>query len=82
MPRGGRVYMTSQNHGYSVDADSLEGTGLEVEQVNVNDRTVEGVRHTELPVFGSLHQPDEAPAPWDGDAVFGRFVKAVKEGKL
>ena len=50
----GRVYITSQNHGYAVDEKSLEGTGLIVNQVNVNDGTVEGVMHKDLPIFKNL----------------------------
>lgn len=63
--RSGRCYITSQNHGFSVDRDSLHGTGLEVSFVNANDQTVEGVRHTERPCVGVQFHPEASPGPND-----------------
>ena len=78
----GRVYITSQNHGFAVDENSLEGTGLVVDQVNVNDGSVEGVRHKNLPIFTSQYHPEASPGPWDTSFLFDKFGKMVKEGKL
>jgi carbamoyl-phosphate synthase small subunit len=77
----GRVYITSQNHGFAVDADSLDGTGLEVNQVNINDGTVEGVRHKDLPIFTSQYHPEASPGPWDTSFLFDRFKKNVQEAQ-
>ena len=78
----GRVYITSQNHGFAVDGDSLDGTGLIVDQYNVNDHTVEGVKHKDLPIFASQYHPEASPGPWDTAFLFDRFGKVVKEGHL
>ncbi len=78
----GRVYITSQNHGYAVDENSLEGTGLIADQINVNDGTVEGVRHKDLPIFTSQYHPEASPGPVDTAFLFDRFGKMVKEGRL
>lgn len=79
---GDRVYITSQNHGFAVDADSLEGTGLVVDQVNVNDGSVEGVRHRDLPIFTSQYHPEASPGPWDTSFLFDKFKRAIQEGRL
>ena len=78
----GRVFITSQNHGYAVDEKSLEGTGLIVNQVNVNDGTVEGVMHKDLPIFTSQYHPEATPGPTDTAFLFDVFAKMVKEGRL
>ncbi len=78
----GRVYITSQNHEFAVDEASLAGTGLVADQFNVNDGTVEGLRHTELPIFTSQYHPEASPGPWDTTFLFDKFGKMVKEGRL
>lgn len=78
----GRVYITSQNHNFAVDENSLEGTGLIADQFNVNDHTVEGVRHKDLPIFTCQYHPEASPGPWDTSFLFDRFAKVVKEGRL
>ncbi|MBR4227106.1 MAG: glutamine-hydrolyzing carbamoyl-phosphate synthase small subunit [Candidatus Methanomethylophilaceae archaeon] len=77
----GRVYITSQNHGYAVDEASLEGTGLVADQINVNDGTVEGVRHRDLPIFTSQYHPEASPGPTDTAFLFDRFARMIKEAK-
>jgi carbamoyl-phosphate synthase small subunit len=73
----GRVYITTQNHGYAVDADSLRG-GLEVSQINLNDGTVEGLRHKELPVISIQYHSEGSPGPQDNVYLFDRFLEMVK----
>ena len=73
----GRVYITSQNHGYAVDAESLAGKGLDVTMVNLNDGTVEGLAHSELPVYSIQYHPEASPGPRDSAYLFGRFVEEI-----
>ena len=69
----GRVYITSQNHGYAVDGDSLP-PGLEVTHVNLNDGTVEGLRHRELPVLTFQYHSEASPGPRDNEYLFDQFL--------
>lgn len=70
---------TSQNHGYAVDADSLVETDLEVTHVEVNDKTVEGVRLKSRPAFSVQFHPDAAPGPHDAEYIFDDFIAMIKE---
>jgi carbamoyl-phosphate synthase small subunit len=74
----GRVHITSQNHGYAVDADSLCGSGAVVSKINLNDGTVEGMRHTELPVWTVQYHPEASPGPWDNGYIFDDFVAHLR----
>lgn len=76
----GRVYITSQNHGYAVDADSLRGTGMEVAMLNLNDNTVEGMQHKELPIYSIQYHPEASPGPRDSAYLFRKFIDAVGAG--
>ncbi|MBI2078023.1 MAG: glutamine-hydrolyzing carbamoyl-phosphate synthase small subunit [Euryarchaeota archaeon] len=76
-----RVYITSQNHGFSVDEKSLEGTGLRVTQRNANDNTVEGLEHRERPVFSVQYHPEACPGPRDTSHLFERFEKSIAKGR-
>ncbi len=73
----GRVYITAQNHGYAVDADTLRD-GLEVSHINLNDGTVEGLRHRELPMFAIQYHSEASPGPRDNMYLFQKFVEMVR----
>jgi carbamoyl-phosphate synthase small subunit len=76
----GRVYITSQNHGYAVDPDGLK-EGLEVAHINLNDGTVEGLRHRELPIFSIQYHPEASPGPNDSAYFFHQFVALLPKTK-
>jgi carbamoyl-phosphate synthase small subunit len=75
----GKVEITSQNHSFAVIGDSLPST-LELTHVNLNDGTVEGMRHTELPIFTVQYHPEAAPGPLDSSHLFQRFRELVAVG--
>ncbi|MFQ5887772.1 MAG: glutamine-hydrolyzing carbamoyl-phosphate synthase small subunit [Candidatus Hydrothermarchaeales archaeon] len=74
-----RVYITSQNHGFAVDGNSLGGTGFEVSHINPNDNSVEGMIHKELPIFSVQYHPEAHPGPWDSNYIFDEFLKSVRK---
>ncbi len=74
----GRVSITAQNHGYAVDADSLPPF-LEVSHINLNDGTVEGMRHRELPILTIQYHSEASPGPRDNEEMFDRFLAMVKD---
>jgi carbamoyl-phosphate synthase small subunit len=71
----GRCYITTQNHGYAVDPESLKDTGLRVWYINANDSTVEAVRHERSPAFGFQWHPEGEPGPFDTEFLFNYFLK-------
>ena len=74
----GRVHITAQNHGYAVDADSLP-SGVEVSHINLNDGTVEGLRHRSLPIMSIQYHSEASPGPLDNEYLFDRFLRVVRE---
>ena len=74
----GKIHITAQNHGYAVDADSLKG-GLEVSHINLNDGTVEGLSHKELPILSIQYHPEGSPGPRDNVYLFQNFLDMIKE---
>ena len=80
-----RVSITAQNHGFATDPSSVKDRGAIITEYNLNDNTVEGLRHKELPVFCVQYHPEAAPGPSDADPLFVdfyRLVEARKAGKL
>jgi carbamoyl-phosphate synthase small subunit len=76
----GRVEITAQNHGFAVDADSLP-QDCEVTHINLNDNTVEGLRHKNYPVFSVQYHPEAAPGPHDASYLFQRFLNLMEDEK-
>ncbi len=74
----GRCYITTQNHGYTAERDSLKDTGLDVWFMNANDKTVEGVKHKTKPAFALQWHPEASPGPYDTEFLFDRFRKLVE----
>jgi carbamoyl-phosphate synthase small subunit len=75
-----RVEITSQNHGFAIDPDTL-APEMEITHLNLNDRTVAGMRHSSLPVFSVQYHPEASPGPHDADYMFEQFVKAMREAR-
>ncbi len=74
----GAVEITSQNHGFAVDPDSLEASGFVATRMNLNDGTLEGMRHTDLPVLAVQYHPEAAPGPHDAAPLFDRFIDMMR----
>lgn len=79
--KSGRVHISSQNHGYAVDEKSLENLPLEVTHISVNDGTVEGMRHRELPIFSVQYHPEASPGPDDNTYLFEEFWSMLTKGE-
>ncbi|MCS7118045.1 MAG: glutamine-hydrolyzing carbamoyl-phosphate synthase small subunit [Thaumarchaeota archaeon] len=70
----GQIHITLQNHGYAVDPRSLEGKGLKVRQVSLNDGTIEGLEHEDLNILSTQYHPEGRPGPSDGARIFDEFL--------
>ena len=73
-----RTFMTSQNHGYCVVSDSLQKTDLEITQINLNDKSIEGLKHKTLNAFSVQYHPEAAPGPQDTAYLFDDFLNMVR----
>ncbi|MGB7414657.1 MAG: glutamine-hydrolyzing carbamoyl-phosphate synthase small subunit [Thermosynechococcaceae cyanobacterium] len=73
-----QVEITSQNHGFALDAESMNKADVEITHLNLNDRTVAGLRHRSLPIFSVQYHPEASPGPHDADYLFGEFMKAMR----
>ena len=76
-----RVEITSQNHGFAIDANSLPDASVEISHLNLNDRTVAGLRHKSLPLFSVQYHPEASPGPHDADYLFDQFVQMMRENQ-
>jgi carbamoyl-phosphate synthase small subunit len=74
----GSTEITSQNHGFAVDPDSLDATSIEITHENWNDHTNEGFRHRSLPIFSVQYHPEASPGPHDSDYLFAQFVDMMR----
>lgn len=75
----GRIEITSQNHGFAVDTDSLKGKNIEITHINLNDNTLEGFRHKEYPIFTAQYHPEASPGPHDAKYLFDEFKAMIKK---
>ena len=76
----GKIEITSQNHGFAVDPDSLDSRSIQITHINLNDGTNEGFRHRDLPLFCVQYHPEASPGPHDSDYLFRDFVTMMRSG--
>lgn len=74
-----QVEITSQNHGFAITAESLSQVDVEITHLNLNDRTVAGLRHKSLPLFSVQYHPEASPGPHDADYLFEQFIQAMRQ---
>lgn len=74
-----QVEITSQNHGFAIDADTLPEADVEITHFNLNDRTVAGLQHKALPVFSVQYHPEASPGPHDADYLFEKFITLMRD---
>ncbi|AOZ91651.1 glutamine-hydrolyzing carbamoyl-phosphate synthase small subunit [Paenibacillus crassostreae] len=77
-----RCFITSQNHGYAVNEESIKGTDLEITHINNNDKTVEGLKHRIHPAFSVQYHPEASPGPEESSYLFDQFLKMIADHKL
>ncbi len=78
----GKTFIVSQNHGYALSEESLDGTGFEILFRNADDKTVEGIFHKELPIFGVQFHPEASPGPTDTSFLFDKFKEMISGAKV
>jgi carbamoyl-phosphate synthase small subunit len=72
------VEITSQNHGFAIEASSIPGANVEITHLNLNDQTVAGLKHKSLPLFSVQYHPEASPGPHDADYLFEKFVHSMR----
>jgi carbamoyl-phosphate synthase small subunit len=77
----GRIAITSQNHGYTVEADSIKNTRLTITHIAINDNTVEGLKHLDYPAFTVQYHPEASPGPEDANGLFDQFLAMMDKNK-
>ncbi|MBN1871369.1 MAG: glutamine-hydrolyzing carbamoyl-phosphate synthase small subunit [Candidatus Omnitrophica bacterium] len=77
--RSGRVAITVQNHGFCVDLKTLDEEDIEITHMNLNDNTLEGIRHRKYPIFSVQFHPEAGPGPHDAEYLFGEFINMMKD---
>ncbi|NJR38182.1 MAG: glutamine-hydrolyzing carbamoyl-phosphate synthase small subunit [Leptolyngbyaceae cyanobacterium CSU_1_4] len=75
------VEITSQNHGFAIEAGSIGGAEVEITHLNLNDQTVAGLQHKSLPLFSVQYHPEASPGPHDADYLFEKFVETMRSGR-
>jgi carbamoyl-phosphate synthase small subunit len=75
----GKIEITAHNHNFAVDPDSLPTSEVELTHIDLNDQTLEGLRHRNLPLFSVQYHPEAAPGPHDSHYLFKDFVKMMEE---
>jgi carbamoyl-phosphate synthase small subunit len=78
--RTGKVYITTQNHGFNVDIDTLDMKDIRVSFINLNDHTLEGLKHRKYPLFAVQFHPEAGPGPHDTMFLFDEFIDLIKKG--
>lgn len=76
-----RCYITSQNHGYTVLDETVANTRLEITHVNNNDKTIEGLKHKDVPAFSIQYHPEASPGPFDSSYLFDDFIEMIRQFK-
>ncbi|MCK4463383.1 MAG: carbamoyl phosphate synthase small subunit, partial [Candidatus Omnitrophica bacterium] len=76
-----KISITVQNHGFCVDMDSLNKNDIEITYINLNDNTLEGMKHKKLPIFSVQFHPEYGPGPHDAAYLFGEFVDMMEKNR-
>ncbi len=75
----GKVEITAQNHGFCVDIESIKDPEIEITHINLNDHTLEGMRHRTLPIFSVQYHPEASPGPHDASYLFDQFISLIEK---